>query len=256
MTINGCVRPKVIIIATIIYLIALVIKKNNSNIGSTTFVSPSFYEVYNGYREVNEKEPRLFRMNENKVANIHPDDLHTRCFGGGGGVPFDDGNQNGRITRISIRCDNTINQLSITYALGKITRTCHHGGVGGPGVKTHVLDLHIGEYVTEVHVVCDCSRVLQLLFKTEFGRILGPCGRENCNQDGGSAWSELVAAPEGHVLVGVRGMAGTMLDCIGFYWGIAPAWRRNYHHLSSSCLMDLEVFETEDSDDEQIQSSS
>lgn len=228
----------------------------NNNTSPTSVIRPSIFGVYDDNRKTKDKSLRILPTNEIKLANTHPDDLQTRCFGGAGGVPFDNGNRNGRITRISVRSDNTINQLSMTYALGKRTLTCHHGGMGGPGVQTQSLDLHTGEYVTEVHILYDCSRVLQLIFKSELGRILGPCGRETCNQDGGSAWTEVVTAPEGYVLVGVRGMANTVLDCIGFYWGVAPDWRGDYCQLSSSCLMDIDILESEESDDELIHSIS
>lgn len=143
-------------------------------------------------------------------------------FGGIGGESFNDGVNNGRITGIEVRSGNAIDELFITYTSESIEKETSHGGSGGSDIQC--LTMYEGEYVTEVHVMYNSKRVMQLVFKTTHRRLFGPCG---CNEDEkgqGTFIKDVVKAPPGHVLLGIRGTAGQFLHSIGFHWGLPPKY--------------------------------
>lgn len=86
-----------------------------------------------------------------------------------------------------------------------------------------MLDLEEGEYVTTIEVKHG-RYVTRLSFTTNKGRTLGPCGGGGTLFLGGKGGEETtVHAPEGDMLVGIRGRSGKYLDAIGFHWAPVAA---------------------------------
>ncbi len=145
-------------------------------------------------------------------------------YGGtSGGTFFDDGHCNLRIMRIAIRSGDVVDSISVTYYTGKVV---HYGGYGG---TEESITLPPGEWITEVHVCHTRKLVHGLSFTTNLQRSLGSCGGRK--QNGGfllfdgincNAETAVVKAPEGQMLIGIKGRAGKFLDCIGFHWSPIP----------------------------------
>ena len=145
-----------------------------------------------------------------------------RCYGGkGGDIAFDDGHYNIRIVRIAIRAGNVVDGISITYYTGKVVS---YGGMGG---NEESLTLKQDEWITEVHVRSSQKLVQCLTFITNFQRSLGPCGGKGFLLDTSTGVDEIVKAPEGTMLIGIKGRAGKYLDCLGFNWSPIPCKPEN-----------------------------
>ena len=135
----------------------------------------------------------------------------TPCFGGEGGTPFDDDCLNEGIAGIAIRAGAVVDGVTMFYRGGKIT------SYGGKGGNEESIFLCQDEYVTEIDV--RFGRFVQCLtLKTNKGRPLGPCGGKGGLLDGTSCNNVTIKAPQGHVLVGIKGREGRYLDSIGFHF--------------------------------------
>mmetsp|Transcript_15792 Transcript_15792/g.22564 ORF Transcript_15792/g.22564 Transcript_15792/m.22564 type:complete len:465 (+) Transcript_15792:188-1582(+) len=167
---------------------------------------------------------------ENETSNNHIGSIMKnkkltttpRCYGGkGGDIAFDDGHYNIRIVRIAIRAGNVVDGISITYYTGKVVS---YGGMGG---NEESLTLKQDEWITEVHVRSSKKLVQCLTFITNFQRSLGPCGGKGFLLDTSTGVDETVKAPEGTMLIGIKGRAGKYLDCLGFNWSPIPCKPEN-----------------------------
>lgn len=138
----------------------------------------------------------------------------SQMYGGEGGESFDDGFHK-KIIEIGVHSGAIVDSISLLYFGGQ---SVLHGGGGGGEQK---LTLRGDEYVVEINV--RFSKVVQCLtFKTNLGRVLGPCGgKGGLLLPGGMGGKEkTISAPgEGYGLKGIKGRKGKYLDAIGFHWG-------------------------------------
>jgi len=138
----------------------------------------------------------------------------SQLYGGEGGETFDDGFHK-KIVEIGVNCGAIVDSVYLLYYGGQ---TVTHGGEGGDEQK---LTLRGDEYIVEITV--RYSKVVQCLtFKTNLGRVLGPCGgKGGLLLPGGLGGQEkTISAPgKGYGLKGIKGRKGKYLDAIGFHWG-------------------------------------
>lgn len=138
----------------------------------------------------------------------------SQLCGGEGGESFDDGFHK-KIIEIGVNSGAIVDSISLLYFGGQSVLL---GGEGGDEMK---LTLRGDEYVVEINV--RYSKVVQCLtFKTNLGRVLGPCGgKGGLLLPGGMGGKEkTISAPgEGYGLKGIKGRKGKYLDAIGFHWG-------------------------------------
>lgn len=138
----------------------------------------------------------------------------SQLYGGEGGEAFDDGFHK-KVVEIGVNSGAIVDSVYLLYYGGQ---TVTHGGEGGDEQK---LTLRGDEYIVEI--IVRYSKVVQCLtFKTNLGRVLGPCGgKGGLLLPGGLGGQEkTISAPgEGYGLKGIKGRKGKYLDAIGFHWG-------------------------------------
>jgi len=142
----------------------------------------------------------------------------NQCYGGWGGEPFDDGCHK-RISKIHVRCGQIVDSIEIEYNDNDTITTTAHGGKGG---EDYELMLREDEYVIQVMVRASKRVVQSLTFRTNLGRILGPCGSKGgvFSMGFGGKERQIDCPFEGFGLAGIRGRKGKFLDAIGFHWGL------------------------------------
>ena len=144
-------------------------------------------------------------------------DLSSKLYGGQGGKSFDHGHSHGGIGSLSINYGALVDGIIVIYK-DQVTRS--FGGHGGSRENIH---LRPNEHISSIRVRYSRTIVQCLTFYTNHGRQLGPCGGKGsifliC--DRGARKEELVKAPPGFILKGLKGRAGDFLDAIGFNWGL------------------------------------
>ena len=143
--------------------------------------------------------------------------LSSPIYGSKRGTEFDDGACFGKtITETSIKSHGVINSIAIEH------NTCDntmHGGKGGS--QTQTLILREDEYITEVVIRTNTYKhrnVVQCLtFKTNLGRLFGPCGDNQRKEK--STEISIIAPKCGYGLIGIKGWKGEYINAIGFHWG-------------------------------------
>lgn len=140
-----------------------------------------------------------------------------QCYGGWGGELFDDGCHE-RISKINVRSGQVVDSIKIAYDDHETITTTAHGGKGG---EDYELTLRGDEYVIQVMVRASKKIVQSLTFRTNLGRILGPCGAKGgvFTMGWGGKERQIDCPFEGFGLIGIRGRKGKFLDAIGFHWG-------------------------------------
>ena len=130
------------------------------------------------------------------------------AYGGGGGTPFNEipDNCNAIIQRIMIRSAALVDGIQLIYKLsnGQSFTGKHYGGSGGV-LHTEDINVDMGEKVIAVFGKAG-HYVDQLLFFTNWGRILGPYGG-----NGGGNFKV-----NSCLVRGIFGRSASLLDSIGF----------------------------------------
>ncbi|CAB9524375.1 expressed unknown protein [Seminavis robusta] len=177
-------------------------------------------------KDGDDEEPDISNLNVNDGDKKESDKKEkpqfkvSKTFGGGGGAPFDHGN-NRNISKITVFHDgHAVRGLEVHY--GNMTKKA--GECKG---KSKTLELNNGEFITGATVRSN-ELVQSLAFKTNKGTEFGPVG--------GKGWSKLnplgfgdkegeevkVPAPFKFQLVGFSGKAGSYIDQVAFRWGPVP----------------------------------
>jgi hypothetical protein len=128
--------------------------------------------------------------------------------GGGGGSPFNDGAQAGRITEVRVRCGDEVDSIQAVWDNNPLEEH-RHGGNGGNG--PFALALAADEYITGISGKKG-SRVDKMSIFTN-KRQFGPCGGNGGDSD------YTYSVPEGWRLVGFHGRSNVGLDSIGVIYG-------------------------------------
>jgi hypothetical protein len=154
-------------------------------------------------------------LDEESRCDTGRENLTSNCFGGSGGKAFDSGRGRGQIAEISVNAGALVDGITVTYEDHSV---CAYGGSGGSSEK---LALGGDEFVDKIHIRYSRTIVQCMTFVTTKRRQLGPCGGIGslfllC--DNGPSEEEVINAPDGCMLVGIKGRAGDLLDSIGFHW--------------------------------------
>ena len=158
-----------------------------------------------------------------------PNFKQSKAFGGNGGDAFDHGN-NRHISEIIMYADNhVVRGLEIKYANATLKAgNCDKSLT----IKKHEFNVHAdkGEFITSVTVRSN-KFVQSLAFKTNKGRLLGPCGgkgwsKMNLTGDDTEGEEVKVPAPMKLQLCGLSGRAGSCIDQIVFRWGPVPQGKK------------------------------
>ena len=125
-----------------------------------------------------------------------------------------------RISKINVKSGQVVDSISLVYIdENDVTTAVSHGGPGG---EDHELTLREDEHVIQIAVRSSNKVVQNLTFRTNLGRVLGPCGGKGGLLSMGFGGKErYVDCPgDGFGLIGIKGRKGKFLDAIGFHFGM------------------------------------